>query len=293
MDSVPPEVARYGPQRKGHLAGRKGVLKLALAHDPATERTIVKEQYSQVPLFAQKPMYLEKSLPAMAYMYVMSQGGGILQGDSYALDLSLSDGALAHVTTQGATRLYKMERGFATQKVDIAAGKGCYLEYMPDQIIPYARSRFYQKTSIRAHDGATVVYSEVIAPGRAAMGESLQYDVCYLRVEAFDQKGKGKFTDAAVLEPKKRDMKSRGVLERDVVGTVYVLAPAEFVGDLEKQVNLAVKGLGGCSVLPRDCGVAARILGDSAGQVRDATLRAAAVARKVVLGAQFSAIRKG
>lgn len=293
MEFIPPEVARYSPQRSGNATGKKGILRLGLAHDPVTKKTIVSEQYSQVPLYAQKPMYLEKSLPAMAYMYMMSQGGGILQGDSYTLDISLAAGALAHLTTQGATRIYRMEKGFATQQVDIAAGKGCYLEYMPDQIIPYAGSRFYQKTAIKAHAEATVVYSEVIAPGRVAMGESLQYDVCYLRVEATDEYGGSKFTDAAVLEPKKRDMKARGVLDRGVVGAVYVLAPARFVGELYAQVNQAVRGLGGCSVLPRDSGIAVRMLGASASQVRSGAYRVAAVARKIILGAQFSAMRKG
>lgn len=293
MDSIPPEVARYGPQRTGHSAGRKGILELHLAHDPGTKRTIVKDQYSQVPLYAQKPMYLEKSLPAMAYMYVMSQGGGILQGDSYRLEISLSAGALAHLTTQGATRLYRMEKGFATQQVDIAVGRGCYLEYMPDQIIPYSGSRFYQKTAIKVDDDSTLVYSEIIAPGRAAMGELLQYDVCYLRVETTDHEGSSKFIDAAVLEPKKRDMKAHGVLDRDVVGTVYVLAPARFVGELQVQVNQAIRGRGGCSALPRDAGIAVRMLGATASQLRSSAYNVAAVARKVILGAKFSAIRKG
>jgi urease accessory protein len=293
MEFIPPEVARYGPQLIGNATGKKGVLRLGLAHDPATKKTIIREQYSQVPLYAQKPMYLEKSLPAMAYMYMISQGGGILQGDSYTLDISLAAGAIAHMTTQGASRIYRMERGFATQQVDIAAGKDCYLEYMPDQIIPYAGSRFYQKTAIKAHTEATVVYSEVIAPGRVAMGESLQYDVCYLRVVATDEYGGSKFTDAAVLEPRKRDMKIRGVLGRDVVGAVYVLAPARFAGELYEEVNQAVKGLGGCSVLPRDSGIAVRMLGASASQVRSGAYSVAAVARKVILGTQFSAMRKG
>ena len=293
---IPPEVGAYGPQQSGYATGRQGVLKLGLGHHPKTARTVVREQYSQVPLFAQKAMYLEKSLPAMAYMYIMSPSGGVLQGDSYRIDVSLAKGAMAHLTTQGATRIYRMEKGFATQQVDLSAGDGCYLEYMPDQIIPYSGSRFYQKTTIKAHDEATAVYAEILAPGRVAMGESFQYDICCMRVEGFDEKGNRKFSDAAMLEPKKRDLKATGMMELDVVGSIYVLAPSRFVADLGRQITATLLDFGiaaGCSILPHDCGVSARMLGKTAGDVRAAVHAVAAVARKAILGAQFSVIRKG
>lgn len=292
LEDVPQEVLQYG-LHGGMETGKRGVLSLRLALDG---RTVVKEQYSQVPLFAQKAMYLEELLPAMAYMYVISPSGGVLQGDTYRIDIALEKGAQAHFTTQGATRVYRMEKGFAAQSVSISAGEGAYLEYMPDQIIPYAGSRFYQKTSLSVHPEATVVYSEVITPGRTAMGESFQYDVCYLKVDARDHQGMQRFLDAAVLEPKKRGVKELGVLDRDVVGTVYVMCPARFARQLCDQANSLLEKqsvLGGASVLPREAGIAARMLGDSAGELREAAYGIAAVTRKAVLGAPFGRMRKG
>jgi urease accessory protein len=128
------------------------------------------------------------------------------------------------------------------------------------------------------------------------MGESFQYDVCYLKVDARDFDGVQRFSDAAVLEPKKRDVKEFGVLDRDVVGTVYVMAPAKFARQLSEQANLALQKrgvLGGASVLPREMGIAARMLGDSAGELREAAYEIAAITRKLVLGAPFGKIRKG
>jgi urease accessory protein len=241
-------------------------------------------------------MYLEKSLPAMAYMYIISPSGGVLQGDSYRIDVSLSEGAMAHLTTQGATRIYRMEKGFATKHVKLSAGRGCYLEYMPDQIIPYNGSRFYQKTTIQAHSEATVIYSEILAPGRVAMGESFQYDICCLRVEGFDEKGRRKFADAAMLEPKKRDIKAAGIMEQDVVGSIYVLTSSRFVAELGRQISAALQDFeiaAGCSIMPHDCGISARMLGKTAGDIRTAMYAVAAIARAVILGAQFSVVRKG
>ncbi len=295
MEGVPPEVAEYGPAKPGET-GKRGVLVLKLAGDQATGRTVVKEQYSQVPLFAQKPMYLEESLPSMAYMYVISPSGGVLQGDTHRIEVSLESGAQAHLTTQGATRIYRMEEGYATQQVDITVGSGCYLEYIPDQIIPYAGSRFYQKTSIRAHEDATVVYSEIITPGRAASGELFQYDICYLKIQGSDLYGRPKFADTAVLEPKKTDVRSAGALEQYVVASVYVMAPARLTSELNRLANASLTDMkmrGGVSILPRGCGIAARMLGDYAGDLQQAAGRIAEITRKAVLKAPFTKMRKG
>jgi urease accessory protein len=55
---------------------------------------------------------------------------------SYRIEITLSNKALAHITTQGATRVYKMQNNFGTQMINIAQEEGTYLEYIPDQIIP-------------------------------------------------------------------------------------------------------------------------------------------------------------
>ena len=54
----------------------------------------------------------------MAYIYIMSPSGGILQGDRYRIDVKLGSNALSHFTTQGATRVYKMDKNFATQNTE-------------------------------------------------------------------------------------------------------------------------------------------------------------------------------
>lgn len=296
MEGIPPEVSKYASQKTTGETGKRGVLVLKLAGDPATGRTVVREQYSQVPLFAQKPMYLEESLPSMAYMYIISPSGGILQGDEYRVDISLADGAQAHLTTQGATRIYKMDEDFAAQQISITVDRGCYLEYIPDQIIPYAGSRFYQKTNIKVHQDATAVYSEIISAGRAASGELFQYDVCYLRIHGSDLEGNLKFVDTAVLEPKTTDMKALGMMECDVVATVYVIAPMKLVPDLNRLTNAALADMrirGGASILPHNCGISARMIGDYAGDLQKATSRIAEITRKLALDAPFTKMRKG
>jgi urease accessory protein len=300
-DDIPPEVLVYGSnlsQLGVGSAGKLGAITLRLELDPQRQKTVLKEQYSKVPLYTQRVLYLEESLPSMAYLFVISPSGGILQGDRYRMDITLSKDALFHLTTQGATRIYRMDKNYATQVVNITVGEGCYFEFIPDQIIPYRDSRFYQKVLLNVHDNATMVYSELLVPGRVASGESFDYDICYLKTNARNQDGKLRFIDIAILEPKKRILKNSGVLENfDVVGTVYILAPANHIKELNSLINSMIesypKVYGGATILPNSSGVMVRLLGPFASDVRDVIIEVTRITRKEILDAPFSRVRKG
>jgi urease accessory protein len=300
-DDIPPEVLAYGSnlsQLGVGSAGKLGAITLKLELEPQTQKTVLKEQYSKVPLYTQRVLYLEESLPSMAYLFIISPSGGILQGDRYRMDITLSKDALFHLTTQGATRIYRMDKNFATQVVNITVGEGCYFEFIPDQIIPYRDSRFYQKVLLNVHDNATMVYSELLVPGRVASGESFDYDICYLKTNARNQDGELRFIDIAILEPKKRILKNSGVLENfDVVGTVYILAPANHIKELNSLINSMIesypKVYGGATILPNSSGVMVRLLGPFASDVRDVIIEVTRITRKEILDAAFSRIRKG
>jgi urease accessory protein len=300
-EDIPPEVLAYGSilsQLGVGKAGKVGALVLKLEHDPGRQKTVAKEQYSKVPLYTQRALYLEESLPSMAYMFIMSPSGGILQGDRYRMDITLKNNAFFHLTTQGATRLYRMDKNYATQLVNITVGEGCYFEFIPDQIIPYRSSRFYQNVTLNAHDNSTMIYSEILVPGRVSSGESFEYDICYLKASAKNQKGDLRFIDIALLEPKKRNIKDFGILEGfDVIGSVYILAEEKYIRRLNDQINSAIESLpkiyGGATILPNNSGVMVRLLGPFASDIRDIIYEIVRISRKVILNAEFSRIRKG
>jgi urease accessory protein len=300
-EEVPPEVLAYGSdlaQLGVGKAGKLGALVLRLEQDKSSGKTSVKEQYSRVPLYAQRALYLEEALSNMAYMYIISPSGGILQGDRYRIDITLRNHAFAHITTQAATRIYRMERNYATQIVNIDVGEDCYFEYIPDQVIPYRDSRFYQEANLSVHDSATLLYSEIITPGRVASGEHFDYDICYMKAIAKDHNGDLKFTDVAMLEPKKRDMKVFGVLSnRDVVANMYIITKNKKLQEINIGVNEALKAVpnvyAGASILPSNCGVGIRMLGNTASDLRFVIYEIIRVVRKIILDAPFSGIRKG
>jgi len=277
-------------------SGKNGYLRLVFQNDN-NGKTVIGEQFSQVPLHAQRALYCEDSFSNLAYLYIVSVSGGILQGDRYRIDVHLKKNAMAHVTTQGATRIYSMNSNSATQMVNITLEENSYLEFIPDQIIPYQDSRFYQKVNLNIHNSATLVYSEIITPGRVGMGESFEYDVCYLKTRATDQDRNLRFIDIANLEPKIQKMSSFGIMGKyTIVGSVYILTKKENVFEIHDKINSLVfqnkKIIGGASIMKNDSGLLVRILGNETENVKKTIFDMVGLIRKQVLNVPFSEIRK-
>ena len=286
------EVRQLGVGR----TGKNGYLKVVF-EDNAHGRTVIREQFSQPPLHMHRALYHDRHCPGMAYLYVMSTSGGILQGDRYRMDITLRKGSMVHVTTQGATRIYGMNANWATQMVNVTLESGAYLEFVPDQIIPYKGSRFHQSVSLNVHESAVLVCSEMVVPGRVAMGESFVYDVCHLKTVARNQAGTPRFVDVADMEPAWQEMASSGVMGgHGIVGSVYVLAPKQDVPGLEGVIHARISKSGidaaGVSRMKDDAGLLVRILGNQTAQVRGLILEIAADVRRVCRGAEFPDLRK-
>ena len=268
--------------------GKIGFLKLTLGFDSQRNKTIITEQRSCVPLYVQRALYYDESIPSMAHVFVLSPSGGVLQGDRYRTDIELKNGAMSHITTQGATRIYKMNSNYATQMINLNVGKNCYLEFLPEQLIPYKNSRYYQKATFKIDDSATLVYSETIVPGRVAMGELFDYDVCCLKTLCYDDKQEMKFHDNCILEPKKQTMNSLGIFgNRTVLSMMYVVTKKECVEELYEIINQIFKDndeiIGGASILPNNSGLSVRILSNSSEVNKITVYNIAQIIRKQII----------
>lgn len=302
--TVPPEIKRYlkGSESTVGKTGKAGILRLIFEKDSLSGNTIIKEQYSRVPLLAQRAMYLEETIPTMAYVYIVSPSGGILQGDRYLIDITSRNKTFAHVTTQGATRIYKMENNYASQIINIKVDENGYLEYIPDQLIPYRNSRFYQEVHLNVHENATMIYSEIIVPGRVASGEAFEYDICYIKTVGKNQLSRTRFIDTLKLEPRIENFRVKSKInfcDLQVVGTVYIITKESYVNDLHNEIIEKIslfettgKLSGGASILPATQGIIARILGRSSEDVKKIIFELISITRKKIIGASFSGIRK-
>lgn len=297
-DDIPNEVQKYDSEIKQlevGKSGKVGILEIELKQ--GNNKTTITKQFSQVPLQIQRAVYPEESIPEMAYLYIISPSGGILQGDRYKIDVTLKNNAISHITTQGATRIYSMNSNFASQITNITVDDNCYLEYIPDQIIPYQNSRYYQKVNLNIHDKATMIYSEVLTPGRMAMNEYFDYDVCYLRTYCKNQEEKFRCLENMKIEPKNQNLNSDGILGKNkIVGTVYILTKKDHITELENMINTNLEKLEavsiGTSILPNESGIIVKILGDNTEDIFKLIYGVLKITRKKILGAEFSKIRK-
>jgi urease accessory protein len=290
-EDVPSQIASFDgkvSQMDVGKTGKVGFLKLVLEHDSQRSKTIVTEQRTQVPLYVQKALHYDETVPSMAHIFILSPSGGVLQGDRYRTDIELKNKAISHITTQGATRIYKMNSNFATQMINLKVGKDCYLEFLPEQLIPYKSSRYYQKTTFTVDDSATLVYSETIVPGRVAMGELFDYDICYLRTLCYNDKNEIKFHDNSILEPKNQTMNTLGMFgNKTVLSTMFVVTKKEHVEKLYEKINQIFKDndevVGGASILPNDSGLSVRILSNSSEQNKTTVYNISQMIRKQIL----------
>jgi urease accessory protein len=110
--------------------------------------------------------------------HVHNVSGGILDTDSLDWRIDVAPGAQAQVTSTGATRVYRSRTplSIASQRAALTVGENAYLEYLPDQLIPFAGSRFDQSMRVELAPGASLILWDRIAPGREASGELFRYE---------------------------------------------------------------------------------------------------------------------
>jgi urease accessory protein len=276
--------------------GKVGVLELALARRNGT--TCVERQFQRAPLHVYRPIHLDANLPEMAFVFVQQFGDGYVDGDRCRIEVDCGPDAAVHVTTQAATNLYRAERNFATQLVDLHASRGAILEYLPDPVVPFRGSRFFQRTRLTADRDATVILAEVLLPGRVARGEIHAYDLYWAETEARRPDGTLLFADVLRLRPTEGGgLRSLGLLGgSDVVATIYVVTQRASAAELVELIRQALAGddvLAGVSELPNGCGASARLLGPTSKAVRAAVTTAWDAARLALLGVPTPDLRKG
>jgi urease accessory protein len=89
----------------------------------------------------------------------------------------------------------------------VKADENALIEYLPDPLIPFARSRYHQETTIRLAPGAGLFWWETVAPGREAHGELFEYDLLQLKLD-ITAEGRPVAQERIKLEPGRRRLSS-------------------------------------------------------------------------------------
>jgi len=109
--------------------------------------------------------------------HVHNLSGGILDTDSLSWQVDVGPRAQAQVTSTGATRVYRSRwpDSRASQHVQVNVRSDAYLEYLPDQLIPFAGSRFDQTARVEIERGGSLIWCDRVAPGREASNEIFRF----------------------------------------------------------------------------------------------------------------------
>ena len=168
--------------------GQDGLAEMALS--PRHGRTRLTHLRTRPPLAVQRALYPDEALPGMAYIYLADPTAGLLGNDRRRVSVAAGPGAEAHITTQSAAKVFTMPDGKASLAVELTAAEGAWLEYRPDPVIPFAGADLEAEAAITVSPGAAVLFSEVLAPGRTAMGEVFRYRRLANRLTVRDPQGR-------------------------------------------------------------------------------------------------------
>lgn len=149
---------------------------LALAFEATTDGATILRVREQQPPWRVVRGFRTPSGETLAHVHNLS--GGILDTDSLSWQVDVGPRAQAQITSTGATRVYRSRSPDrrASQCIHMRIAADAYLEYLPDQLIPFAGSRFDQTTRIEIERGGSLVWWDRVAPGREASDEIFRFD---------------------------------------------------------------------------------------------------------------------
>lgn len=153
------------------LSGLSGHLRLVCSLD-AAGRSHLSAQSFAAPVHISKPFTEAGAL----VLNVMTPTAGFLEGDHTEISARVEAGARLILSTPAAGRVHQMRGGEATVRQHFAVEAGAFLEAAPELLIPQKGGRYRQKTRIDLAPGASLFFAEMLAPGRVAAGEVLEFE---------------------------------------------------------------------------------------------------------------------
>jgi urease accessory protein len=252
---------------------KNGILQLSFAR--RGNRSVLARLYREAPLLVQQALYWDEYLPGLPCVYVITTSGCVLQGDRLGISIDLGAEAMAHVTTQAATKIHRMDAGCAAQSQRIDLAENAYLELLPGPVIPHRHSRFVTRTEAVVADSATLLSAELLQPGRKhhGRGELFEYDLYSSALTVSRPDGTALFSERFVVEPWRQPVRQAGVMGTfDIVANLILVTPPCHSATIFEQVASGADADAGCmagaSHLPNDAGIVYKVLGMETEPVR-------------------------
>ncbi len=277
-------------QMPSGIVGKTGYLRLEFSEQGG--RSVMSFMDRRVPFLVQRALYWDEALPEMPCVFIITTTGCVLQGDRMALEIEVGKDAIAHVTTQSATKVHMMNANYASQMQELTVEEGGYLEYMPDPLIPHRTSRFLSHTRISIAETGSLLYGEVVLPGRKYHHEDelFGFDLYSSTIEAVRRGTEERlFVEKFIVDPRAAELSRVGIMGGyEVFGNAILLTTREKALEVREAVSMGVDPASrlawGASLLPGECGLVFKALGMTSESVRGIIREFWQIARKAVTG---------
>jgi urease accessory protein len=288
-----PELAPYRDepkQMRSGVSGKRGVLNMEFARQG--DRSLLTHLYRNAPLLVQQALYSDEPLPGLPCVFIITTSGCILQGDRLDISISLGRNAMAHITTQAATKIHEMDANFAAQSQQLNLAENAYLEYLPGPMIPHRHSRFITHTTAAVAASATLLTAEVVQPGRKHhdTGELFEYDLYSSAFVVARPDGTPLCSEKLLCEPWRSSVRRAGVMGKfDVLANVTLATPPRHAEALLARADTGIDAAAGCMAgadrLPGDAGLIYKVLGKETEAVMAKVRAFWSLVRQEVVGA--------
>lgn len=185
-----------------------------LAFQRSSSGTAVSAAYAESPLKFLTP----RNHGAAAWVYTSALGGGLVDGDSLRLHIDVEEGAVAYVSSQGPTRVFRSPRGCeSTTSASLRAGAALVL--LPEPCACFEKARFAQRTAVEMEGGASLVLWDVLSAGR----ERWAFGRCHSSLSV-RRDGRALIDEAWLLDPAHGPLSQR-LGGMGALGTLLIAGP--------------------------------------------------------------------
>lgn len=208
---------------------------LALKFEKRSGKTVVTSAYQLPPLRSSRALHFNQKNPAEATVYMVETAGGLVAGDRNKFDIDIGEEAEVCLIPQSATKIYPSFNGmWSTQNIDVSIASKATLSWKTEAIIPYDIAKLEAKTVINMAEDATLLWGEILAPGRAKRDEILQYNEVRTNYQVWID-GECLIYDALRFSPETTDLGQLGLLEDHLyVGSLWFVTPKATEIDVKK-----------------------------------------------------------
>ncbi|MDQ6889580.1 MAG: urease accessory protein UreD [Bacteroidota bacterium] len=244
-------------------------------------KTYLHESYHRQPF--KLANITEDKAGSLLRLMITSSSPGILDNDSYNIEIEILENAKLHLTTQGYQRIFTMSNK-ASQHINVKLENMGAFYFLPHPNVPHKASSFSSVNNIYLHKNHDLLWSEIITCGRKLSGEEFQFTRYHCTANIYLE-NKLIVKENILLEPIKKDVHSLGQLEGYTHQSSLLFINDE--ADMKECANVCRKILSGnegivfgISLLPLN-GLIFRILGHHGEQLFDCNRKLASVIQQL------------